>query len=378
MMSDSFTEVDITHMKRALELGQMGRGRSSPNPAVGAVIVDEAGNRVGEGFTMPPGQAHAEVVALGMAGERARGGTLYVTLEPCASYGRTPPCTEAIIKAGIKRVFYAAADPNPKMQGGAEVLHNAGIDVYFGLLQEEAIEAHAPFFHWLKTRRPYVIAKYAMTLDGKIATVTGDSRWVSCEASRQEVYKLRDECDSIIVGAGTVLADDPLLTARLPASYMEGRLPHQPVPVVLDSRGRIPITAKVVRPGAILVTTAQINPELRKAFEAKGMETLLLEQDSSVRVDLLALLEELGRRGHLLSLLEGGGELMSSFFFSPPRPLINKVWAFIAPKVAGGLVAPGPMGGVGVNFMREALQFGKVAYRQSGVDLLVEAWLPEE
>ena len=377
-MNYNFTEVDITHMKHALELGRMGRGRTSPNPAVGAVIVDEAGNRVGEGFTMPPGQAHAEVVALGRAGERARGGTLYVTLEPCASYGRTPPCTKAIIEAGIRRVIYAAADPNPKMQGGADVLHNAGIESHFGLLQEEAIEAHAPFFHWLKTRRPYVIAKYAMTLDGKIATVTGDGRWVSGEAARLEVHQLRNECDSIMVGARTVLIDDPELTARLPASFIVDKLPHQPVPVALDSTGRISATAKVARPGAILATTAQISIESRKALEAKGMEILLLERDSSGRVSLMALLEELGRRGHLLTLVEGGAELMSSFFFAQPRPLVNKVWAFIAPKMVGGLVAPCPVGGSGISFMSQALQFEKVAYRQSGVDLLVEAWLPQE
>lgn len=387
-------------MQRALELGRLAQGRCSPNPAVGAVVVDHTGQIVGEGFTQPPGSAHAEVMALRQAGAHAKGGTLYVTLEPCAAEGRTPPCVEAIIRAGLQRVYYAVADPNPKMCGGAQLLRQAGIEVLGGLLEEEARQAHAPFFHWLRTGQPYLVAKYAMTLDGKIATHTGDSRWISGSPSRQLVHALRDECDAVLVGLGTVLADDPALTVRLadfpseipsPSFYNSSRKsylpdprlaasrsPRQPVSIVVDSAGKIPLTAKLVRPGTLLATTDRIPHSKQSALTERGVEVLLCPATAEGRVNLPALLKNLGQRGLLQVLLEGGSSLLASFLFGAAssqtvRP--NKVWAFIAPKLVGGTTALSPLGGTGCARMSEALELQHISWHKIGNDLLAEGYL---
>jgi diaminohydroxyphosphoribosylaminopyrimidine deaminase/5-amino-6-(5-phosphoribosylamino)uracil reductase len=365
------------YMRRALELGILARGRTSPNPAVGAVVVTADGQIAGEGFTQPPGQAHAEVVALAEAGGNAMGGTLFVTLEPCASYGRTPPCTEAIIRAGVTKVHYAVPDPNPKMRGGAEVLHEAGIEVICGPLEGEAAQAHEAFFHWLKTGRPFVIIKYAMTLDGKIATSTGDSRWVTGAEARQAVHRLRDECDAILVGVNTVLADNPELTTRLPDDSINGRTPRNPFRIILDSRGRLPLTAKVVQPGTLVATSNAMLPATKNELETRGVEVITFPADKYGRVEILPVLAELGKRGFLQLLVEGGSLVMSSFLFGNPECRANKVWAFIAPKIAGGVESPGPVGGSGVQKMAEALPLKRLNIGTYGQDILVEGYLED-
>jgi diaminohydroxyphosphoribosylaminopyrimidine deaminase/5-amino-6-(5-phosphoribosylamino)uracil reductase len=359
-------------MRRALEVSLLARGRSSPNPAVGAVVTDAAGNPVGEGCTQPPGQAHAEVMALRLAGEKARGGTLYVTLEPCSAYGRTPPCTKAIIEAGIGRVYYAVQDPNPRMHRGAQVLREAGIEVIEGPLTQEAAVSHEAFFHWLRTGKPFVVAKYAMTLDGKIATRSGHSRWITGPRSREAVHRLRDESDAIMVGINTVLLDDPALTTRLETGA--GRPGCDPLRVIVDSKGRLPLTARVTGPGTLLATTRNMAGASRQELEAKGVEVLVLPAGGQGRVDLDALLEALGQRGILQLMVEGGGSLLASLVFNPTGPRINKVWAFIAPKLVGGSAAPGPVGGPGVERMDSALTLERVKYNSFDSDLLIEGY----
>src|SRR5438876_5484673 len=228
-------------MRRALELAARGRGAVEPNPLVGAVVLDAAGQLVGEGWHRKFGAAHAEVNAFAEAGDQARGGTLVVTLEPCCHHGKTPPCTEAVLRAGIRRVVAAMPDPFPQVAGrGADLLRTAGVHVEFGVGKAEARRLNAPYLKLLATGRPYVHAKWAMTLDGKIATRSGNSKWISGEASRRRVHELRGRMDAIVVGIGTALADDPLLTARPPG-------PQTPLRVVLDSRGRTPLTSKLAQ-----------------------------------------------------------------------------------------------------------------------------------
>ncbi len=358
-------------MQAALDQATFALGRTSPNPPVGAVIV-QAGAIVGRGWTQPPGGPHAEVVALQDAGEQARGADLYVTLEPCTIHGRTPPCTEALIAAGIRRVVIASRDPNPRFErDAASVLGTAGIAVAFDAAAEPlAIQQTEAFRRWITTRRPFVIVKYAMTLDGKIAARTNDARWVTGPLARQAVHELRDRTDAILVGIGTVLADDPLLTTRIDDPW---RAVRHPLRVILDSRGRTPLTAAMLRPAVpgrtLIATTTASAPEWRAALAPH--EVLVLPMNDEGRVDLHMLLIELGQRDITSLLVEGGSEVIAGFVESRT---IDKLLTFIAPKIVGGSGAPSPVGGAGVARMADAAQFALRSVEQLGPDVLLTAY----
>ena len=331
----------MTPMQRALELAREALGAASPNPSVGAVLVRD-GRIVGEGVTQPAGGPHAEAVAIAQAGERARGATLYVTLEPCNIHGRTPPCVPAIVDAGVAEVHAATLDPNPRIDGrGAADLEAAGVRVSVG--EEEAtarrlMECH---FRWITTGTPFVTVKYAMSLDGKIATAAGDSRWISGAASRRRVHGMRATCDAIMAGIGTVVRDDPQLTAR---DEDDRPLERQPLRVVVDSHGRLPSDARLLRsPGRTLVAAAEVSAEREAALRDAGAEVLALP-GADGRVDLRALLQHLGGREVTGLLVEGGGTLLASLF---RQGLVDKVCAFVAPVLVGGRDAPTPWDGAG-------------------------------
>ena len=359
-------------MARALELARAVKGRTSPNPAVGAVLVRD-GDVVGEGATQPYGQPHAEPVALRAAGERARGATLYVSLEPCSHWGRTPPCAGAIVDAGVRAVHLATLDPNPAVAGrGRAWLERAGIATTVGDGRDEARALNADFARWITSGRPYVYAKFAASADGKIATREGDSRWITGPEARAAGHRLRDRVDAILVGVGTVLADDPQLTTRLPDAARE---PQHPLRLVLDSAGRTPLGSKLLAGGlpgdTVVCTTERSSPVWRAAVAAAGAEALLLPQRDD-RVDLEALLDELGRRRVTSLLVEGGAAVHGAFF---DAGLPDEVLAFIAPLIVGGAGAPGPVGGLGPARLGEAPRLQRVAVRQVGVDTLISGVL---
>ena len=366
-----FEERDRAFMALALAEGARALGRTSPNPAVGAVLVRD-GRIVGRGYTRPPGGPHAEIVALRDAGAAARGATLYVTLEPCAHYGRTPPCVEALIAAGVAEVQVALVDPFPLAAGrGLTRLREAGIRVAVGLGAPEARELHEGFFTRLATGRPHVTAKWAMTLDGRIATRTGHARWITGPAARREVHRLRDRVDGIVVGVGTVLADDPLLTTRLPDEEAGAGGPHHPLRIVLDSAGRTPPNARILRPdtpGRTLIACTAATPEARRAaWCARGADVLVVGGDGP-QVDPQRLFAELGARGLNTLLVEGGGEILASCFAAG---LVDRALAFVAPKLIGGRGAPGPLGGLGAPTMGGAYRLRDVVVRHFDDDLLI-------
>jgi diaminohydroxyphosphoribosylaminopyrimidine deaminase/5-amino-6-(5-phosphoribosylamino)uracil reductase len=367
----ALAERDRAFMAAALAAGRRALARTSPNPAVGAVLVRD-GRIVGRGQTQPPGGPHAEIVALRDAGEAARGATLYVTLEPCVHHGRTPPCVDALIAAGVAEVHVALADPFPKVAGrGLARLREAGIGVVVGLGAAEARELHEGFLTRLATGRPHVTAKWAMTLDGRIATRTGHARWVTGPAARREVHRLRDRVDGIVVGVGTILADDPLLTTRLPTDETGVGGPHHPLRIVLDSAGRTPPDARLLRPdtpGRTVIACTAATPEARRAaWRARGADVLVVAGDGP-RVDLRHLLVELGARGLNTLLVEGGGEVLASCFAAG---LVDRALAFVAPKLIGGRAAPGPLGGLGVATMGEAYRLRDIVIRHFDDDLLI-------
>ncbi|MFO0842056.1 MAG: bifunctional diaminohydroxyphosphoribosylaminopyrimidine deaminase/5-amino-6-(5-phosphoribosylamino)uracil reductase RibD [Gemmataceae bacterium] len=339
---------DTTWMARALEMAARGRGAVEPNPMVGAVVVRD-GRPVGEGWHQRYGGPHAEVHALATAGECARGATLYVTLEPCCHHGKTPPCTDAVVAAGVSRVVAAMADPFPEVAGkGTEVLRKAGVAVEVGVGEAEARRLNAPYLKLLAKGRPWVIAKWAMTLDGRIATRTGDSKWISNAASRRIVHDLRGRVDAVVVGVGTALADDPLLTARPPGPRTAAR-------VVLDSRLRLPVGSQLVRTAREVPTlvgaTALAPGERRDRLLVEGCEVMMLPEAEG-RVSPLALLDELGRRRFTNVLVEGGGEALGSFLDSGE---IDEAHVFLAPRLMGGAEARSPLLGRGVERVAEML-----------------------
>ena len=359
-------------MARALELARAHLGETSPNPTVGAVIVKD-GRILAEGWHRAAGEPHAEIVALRQAGPSARGADMYVTLEPCDHFGRTPPCSRAIIEAGIARVFYAVPDPNPQARGGARTLAQAGVEVVRGPGEAEAREINRFFFHYVRTRRPYVIAKFAASLDGKIATRTGDSQWITGPAARARGHELRGMVDAILVGAGTVTADDPRLTARYPDGALR---PRQPLRIVLDSSGRIPLAARLFQPNlpgrTLVAATAAMPPSHRRALQKRGVEVITLPADHRRRVALPQLLTHLGQRQITSLLVEGGGEVLGSFF---EQGLVQEVWAFLAPLIIGGRDAPGPVGGLGPATLAEAVRLHQARLAAVGKDWLVVARL---
>lgn len=362
---------DIGHMKEALRLAASVRGRTAPNPAVGAVIV-RGDQVVGRGATRPPGGPHAEIVALEDVRDETAGATMFVSLEPCCHFGRTPPCTEAIINAGISRCVVATEDPFPAVAGGGIArLQNAGLKVEVGLGCQEATVLNSGFFHRLESGRPLVTAKYAMSLDGRIATRTGDSRWVTGEVARRMAHDLRDRADAIMVGAGTVIADNPALTTRLSPGETGTGGPHHPLRVIVDGHGSSPPQAQVFSadlPGRTLVATTTSAPMTwREALVQQHVEIVVL--NGGPKVDLRELATCLGSRGINEILVEGGARLHGALF---DLNLVDRVAAFIAPVLVGGEGALSPIGGSGVLTMSDALRLESVSIQRLGADLLIE------
>jgi len=368
-------------MKLALRLAAKAAGRVSPNPMVGAVVVKD-GQIVGRGYHRAYGQPHAEVEAMHRAGDQAQGADLYVTLEPCNHQGRTPPCTQAVLKAGIRRVVVATLDPNPRVNGGgAEFLQSKGLQVEAGLLAEEARRLNEAWFKWVETGLPFVIAKAACSLDGKIATAGGESQWLTGEKARAFGHQLRHQVDAILVGVGTALADDPQLTTRLPQRTTENGKrktengPRDPIRIVLDSRLRLPLSAKMLRldsPAPTWVACTDAAPKEKiKAIKDLGADVLVMPAESG-RVALKPLLQELGRRQVQSLLVEGGAETLGSFF---DQRVVDKFYFFYAPKILGGKTAPGMLAGAGVQRLGEALEAKEMKVRKLGVDLLVTGYL---
>ena len=361
-------------MGLALSLAERAVGSVSPNPPVGAVLVLD-GEVVGEGYTRPPGQAHAEIAAIRQAGPRARGATLYTTLEPCNHQGRTGPCSEAIIEAGIVEVHSAVTDPNPHVKGGGmSRLCEAGIAVSTGEMAGEASRLIEAYTKHVATGMPFVTAKFAMSLDGKIATRTGSSQWITGEEARAYAHRLRAASDAVMVGINTVLADDPRLTAR---DGSGAALDRQPLRVVVDSRGRMPREARMLgEPGATLVVTGgadTLTPTPVSSTgqalsrQGRGGETVAMPGADGM-VDLEGLMSYLGKREVASVVVEGGGTLLGALF---DRGLVDKVCAFIAPVIVGGADAPSPVAGEGVELIGDALQLRDVEVLTLGGDIAV-------
>ncbi len=358
------------YMRRAIELAQRGLGLVEPNPLVGAVIVSQAGQIVGEGWHQKFGGPHAEVHALAEAGESARGATLYVTLEPCCHFGKTPPCSRAVIAAGIRRVVVATVDPAAHVNGGGIAeLKGEGIEVEVGMLGDDARALIAPFTKLMTTGIPWIIAKWAMTLDGRIATRTGSSRWISNEASRRVAHQLRARVDAIVVGAGTVIADDPLLTAR-PAG------PRTATRVVLDSTCRTPLESQLALTArnipTIIATTSRAPVSRCDALREVGVEILTLSSEATGRPDFGELVKELGKRRYTNILIEGGSSVLGSCF---DGGWLDEAHAFIAPKFVGGAAASGPIGGRGLDEMAGAWLLARPIIETLDGDIYVHGML---
>ena len=359
-------------MERALDLARRGKGRTSPNPLVGAVIV-KAGRVVGEGYHQKAGTPHAEIHALNAAGEIAKGATLYVNLEPCCHWGRTPPCTEALLQAGITEVYAAAVDPNPSVAGkGIRQLQNAGIRVQVGLCAEEAAQLNEVHRKYIRTGKPFVILKTAMSLDGKIATVSGESQWITSERSRQRGHEIRDTVDAILVGRGTVVRDNPALTTRL-----QDRAGQDATRIVLDSHGKTATDARVFNPessaGVIIAVTPEAPAGNINTLEKAGAEVITVPVAHG-RVCFKRLMEILGEREITSVLVEGGGEVNASAIAAG---VVDKVMCFIAPKLIGGRDAPGPIGGEGTSGLRDVphLQRVNITPISDSADFLIEGYL---
>lgn len=358
-------------MEQALALARLALGQVSPNPAVGAVIVNN-GIVVGQGYTQPPGGKHAEIVALEQAGEAARGSTLYVTLEPCAHFGRTPPCTRALIEAGVGQVHMAMIDPNPLVSGqGKAELEAAGIITTVGQNSDEAQGLSEAYVKHITTGRPFVSVKFAMSLDGKIATHMGDSKWISSEESRQYAHNLRYMNDAIMCGANTVLADDPQLTRRC-CGGRGGTLRKQPLRVIVDGRGRTPATARIFREQGetMLAYGRALSAAERKEFAKLRAEIVTFPAVGGI-IDLKELMDWLGQHQITSVLVEGGGILIGSLF---DQGLVDKVVAFIAPVIIGGQ-AKGAVAGRGVDKLADAYAISRMSVTQSGPDIIVQGYV---
>ena len=350
---------DLHWSARALELAAQADFRTSPNPMVGAVVLDREGHLAGEGFHKGPGQPHAEQEALAEAGERAKGGTLYINLEPCTHAHRTPNCADAVIESGIYRTVISMSDPDERVRGaGIKALDSARIRTTVGLHADRAQRLNEFYVKHRLTGRPFVSAKFAMSLDGKIATRAGESRWITGDESRRHGHRLRSQHDAILVGINTVIADDPELTARL-----DGEEPRQPVRIVLDSQLRIRQSSRVVGANTLIATT--------KPGRVGLAEVLNLPATEEGRVSLPDLLDELGKRNLISLLIEGGGEVHAAFF---ARGLVDKIYAYIAPRLIGGKDAPGPLGGDGIEHLRDAAGLTDLDFTRLGDDILISAY----
>ena len=354
------------YMHKAYELAKKGVGRVNPNPLVGAVIVKDD-KIIGEGYHEFFGGPHAEVNAFLSAKESVEGATMYVTLEPCSHYGKTPPCAEAIVKNKIGKVVIGMLDPNPLVAGrGVKILEENGIEVDFGYLCEELTELNKSFLKYIQSKTPYVVMKTAMTLDGKIASRTGDSRWVSNEKSRIKVHELRNELAGIMVGVNTVIADDPMLTTRLENG--EGK---NPVRIVVDSTARIPLGAKILNSSdqakTIIAVTNQADSKKIEQIEAKGNQVVAVKS-SNEKIDLEDLMVKLGELSIDGVLLEGGASLNYSAL---KAGIVDEVVSFVAPKIIGGAEAKSPVGGEGIELMKDAIELDDIKLQQLGNDLML-------
>lgn len=359
-----FLSYDEKYMRLAMQLAGNAIGRTSPNPLVGAVIVKD--NRVvGCGWHRKAGTPHAEVHALNQAGELAQGADVYVTLEPCAHYGKTPPCAKALVEAKVKNVYGGLLDVNPKVAGkGFKILEDAGIHVEYGFLQDELRKQNEVFFKWIEHKKPFIVLKAAMTLDGKIATATGQSKWITNETSRAYGYKLRDIYDGIMVGINTVIEDNPMLTARVDGG-------KNPIRIVVDSSLKIDINANVVQDKSaktIIATTDKANKDKILKLQAQDVDVIVVDKDENDKVDIEKLLDILGQQNICSILVEGGATLNGSFV---SKKLVDKVYFFIAPKIIGGKEAKTPVAGTGILNLQEALTLKDIQFEKLEEDILI-------
>ncbi len=357
---------DQQYMKQAMELAEKARGRTSPNPLVGAVIVKD-GKVIGEGYHKRHGGHHAEVNAFNSKKEKAQGATLYVTLEPCFHYGKTPPCVDRVIEEGIRRVVIGLKDPNPLVGGKSiDKLKKRGIEVTLGILEEELTEQNRIFLAYIQNQKPYTVIKTAMSLDGKIATASGESQWITGEKARDQVHILRNQMSGIMVGVGTVIEDNPSLTTRLKSG--KGKDPHR---IVVDTRGRIPLTAKILHLDSeaktIVASTELMEQEKKKALEDLGV-TVLINPIKNERVDLTHLFHKLGEQKIDSVLVEGGATLNFSLV---EEALVHRIISFIAPKIIGGESAKTPIGGRGILRMEDVIPLKNLKYTHFGQDLMI-------
>ncbi len=359
-------------MEQALSLARLALGQVSPNPAVGATVIN-GGGVVGQGYTQPPGFHHAEIAALEQAGERAQRAVMYVTLEPCCHYGRTPPCTRAIIEAGISEVHMAMLDPNPLVSGrGKQALEKEGIRVYVGEHKKTASEINEAYIKFITTGMPLVTAKFAMSLDGKIATRLGDSRWISGDEARNYVHQMRYMADAVMVGVNTVRADDPQLTVRC-CGGRGGVARKQPLRVVVDGKGQTPATARLFRePGRTFLALGRVaSPEEKANFVRIGAELIELPAVGEL-VELPRLLKALGEREITNVLVEGGGILLGSLF---DAGLVDRVVAFVTPIIIGGREAKTAVGGLGVGSVGDSIRLERVRVEKFGDDVMVSGYV---
>ena len=353
-------------MAEAIELARRATGRTHPNPMVGCVIVRD-NEIVGRGYHTRAGEPHAEVAALDDAPGDVTGCEMFVNHEPCCHVGRTPPCTDAILDAGIGRVVVGTIDPDPRVSGqGIEILSDAGVDITCGVLEEESRRLNAPFFKYIEHGLPWVAAKWAMSLDGKIATRTGDSRWITDEAARRRVHELRDHHDAILVGHRTLMVDDPRLTCRLDGG-------RDPVRFVIDTRLEAPVDHRIFNhDDSTADTITFVGPDAddrrRQTLESRGVETVEIPVDERGWLDLEPILKNIGDRGLLSLLVEGGGTLLGSLF---DAGFVDYAYGFVAPRIIGGTDAPTPFGGDGITTMAECLELTSPTVEHHRPDLLI-------
>ncbi len=363
----------INFMKRALELAKKGEGFTRPNPLVGAVIVKD-GKIIGEGYHEKFGGPHAEVNAFLNAREDVTGATMYVTLEPCSHYGKTPPCANLVVEKKIGKVVIGLLDPNPLVSGkGIKILQDNGIEVVVGVLEEECRKINEIFIKYMTTKRPFVILKTAMTIDGKTATSIGDSKWITNEKSRAHVHEIRNLMMGIMVGINTVIEDDPQLTTRL-----KGRIGKDPIRIIVDSKARIPLNAQVIDKNSnaktILATTELADDDKIIELEKLGVE-IIKTHSKNKKVDLQILMEELGKRNIDSILLEGGSTLA---FGALQAGIVDKVYQFIAPKIIGGVDAKTSIGGDGIKHMADAINLHSISVERFDDDVLIIGYLRKE
>ena len=354
-------------MQHALDISRRAIGFTAPNPMVGAVILDEQDNFLSEGWHEKVGEAHAEINALRNAGSLTKGGTMIVTLEPCSHFGKTPPCTQAIIKAGINKVIIATLDPNPLVAGqGVKQLQAAGISVEIGLLEKKAQRLNEVFFKWITKKQPFVAAKFAMTLDGKIATGTGDSKWISCPLSREYAHVLRTTYAAILVGGNTVRIDNPELTCRLVAG-------RNPVRIILTNSFNLPLDSKVFLADGVptIIITTSGNENYEEFKKIPNIEVVELPSKDG-KVILTELLDFLAQRDLTSVLVEGGSEIHAGFL---QAGLVDKVYTIIAPKIIGGSTAKSPVGDLGIDYMSAALQLEDLTVEKLQQDVLITGYL---